>query len=215
MRFVRPVYALLAVLLSLAGALAWLWLDPRGHLRPILWQPPATVVPDVQAPANLGKVALADAAGSTSQILERPLFAPDRRPPPPPKPPPPPPPPDPLADFKVQGIVTGDAGGVLAWLNGKVRRFKLNESVGQWKLTTIEGRRVTFTDGAQTRQFDLAFARLDTPKPAPPPPVAMQAPGAAPVPGAGGSLVDRAQMEARERQRRVNEMLAIKGLPPQ
>jgi hypothetical protein len=82
-----PVRLLLLLSALLAGGLAWLWFDHAGAMRNVTWVAPAPLNP------ALGKVASAQpgaAVGNPTQylaMLERPLFAPDRRPPPPPAPP--------------------------------------------------------------------------------------------------------------------------------
>lgn len=207
-----PVRLLLLLILLLAGGLAWLWVDQQGHWRNLAWTPPKALPPDIKVPVS-ATPADGLAQAQSAAIVARPLFAPDRRPPPPPAPPAPPvapPPPDPLANIQIQGIFSGENTGILARVNGKVRRIKVNDSVGPWTLKSIDGRDVTFTQGEENRQLRLAYARLDTVAPKAPAPAA-GTPGG-PAAGAAG-LPQNAQDEARERLRRRNEIRAARGLP--
>ena len=176
MRF-KPVHGLIALNLALAGGLAYLWLDEQGQPRDLSWQPPAPLVPDTQA------LELAHAVGSPpdmlafAQVIERPLFAPTRRPPPPPKPPTPPappPPPDPLANVHVFGIFVGEeegTGGMLASIGGKVRRLTAADDISGWKIKGIKEREITLTRGEETRVLRLVQARpTDPPRVAAGPP---------------------------------------------
>ena len=147
-------------------------------------------------------------------ILARPLFAPDRRPPPPPAPPvepPPPPPPDPFASVQITGLFTGPSGGVLARVEGKMRRVKIGQSIGAWKLETIEGREATFKQGEQERKLSMAYAKLNVPLPVAAAPAAAQRPQA---PSQTSANPQSQQDEQRERLRRRNQMRIANGLPP-
>jgi hypothetical protein len=149
-------------------------------------------------------------------ILARPRFAPDRRPPPPPAPPvvpPPPPPPDPFASVQITGLFTGPSGGVLARVEGKMRRVKIGQNIGAWTLTQVEGREASFKQGEQERKLRLEYAKINAPV-APP-----AAAAAAPVPQARPAQApqaspDNLQDEQRERLRRRNQLRALNGLPP-
>ena len=160
--------------LALVG-LAFLWVDQKGQLRNLAWTAPAPVKAVVGAvpPPNLSAGSMAPAA--LAATLERPLFAPDRRPPPPVLPPPPPPPPDPLANVQLLGLFSGDISGVLIKSEGKVRRVNLSQKLGQWTLQDIKDRSVTFTRDNETRVIRLEYSRLNAPiqpKATPVPPVA-------------------------------------------
>lgn len=209
-----PVRLLLLLIVLLAAGLAWLWVDQHGQWRNLAWTAPKAILPELKVP--FGEVqANAPAPAQFASLLERPLFAPDRRPPPPPPPPAPPvaaPPPDPLANIQIQGIFSGENAGILARVDGKVRRIKLNEAVGPWTLKSVDGRDVTFGQGEENRKLRLDYARLDTvaPKAAAPAP----ADGAPASPAAGvAGLPQNLQDEARERLRRRNEIRAARGLP--
>lgn len=205
-----PLLALLSLLL--AAALTWMWFDEHAKPRNLSWAAPKPLAPDIKVPVNPGQGAAAAAKPDTfAVILERPLFAPDRRPPPPPAPTPPP---DPFANIQISGIFSGANAGILASVDGKTRRVKINETVGAWTLKSIDGRNITFTQGAESRQLRLAYARIDTPAPKPTPvPTAMGGPpGPQPAPAAGAP--QNGQDEMRDRLRRRNELRATRGLPP-
>jgi len=194
-RRVGPLRLLVLLNLLLAAGLAWLWVDEHAVLRSLAWVAPKALSPDITLPANSsGAADLAQFA----VILERPLFAPDRRQPPPPAPPAPPPPPDPLANIQISGIFTGDNAGILARVEGKLRRIKLNEAIGPWTLKSIDDRDILFSQGDQDRKLRLNYAKIA-------PPGAPQA-----MPGAPQNTQD----EARERLKRRNELRVSRGLPP-
>jgi hypothetical protein len=212
-----PVRLLLLLSALLAGGLAWLWFDQAGAMRNVTWVAPAPLNP------ALGKVASAQpgaAVGNPTQylaMLERPLFAPDRRPPPPPAPPAPPaapPPPDPLANVQISGIFSGAIPGIIARVDGKLRRVKVNETIGPWTLKSIEGRDVTFAQGTENRQLRLLYSRLG------PPVVQAAAPNApaaqlpAGQPSGNVASAPNPQDEGRERLRRVNAIRVANGMQP-
>lgn len=208
----EPVRFLLLVTLALAGGLAWMWFDEHAQLRNVTWVAPKALPPDIKA-LHPGEAQQAGATGNNpalfAVIQERPVFAPDRRPPPPPAPPPPP---DPLADIQIQGIFSGENAGILARVEGKIRRIKVNETIGSWTLKSIDGRDVTFVQGGENRQLRLAYARIDTLTPQ----VAAngaQVP-ASPRPAPAQGIVKQNSEDAgRENIRRRNELRAARGLP--
>lgn len=209
-----PVRALLLLIALLSAGLASLWIDPQGHWRHLTWLPPAAVLPDVKPPLALTTLLGNDSPPSYASILERPVFAPDRRPPPPPAPPPPP---DPLADIQLFGIFSGTNPGVLARVEGKMRRVTLNQTLGAWTLTHIDGRTATFAKGDEKRELKLAYAPLGARTPPPGQPAAQTAtdqPAAnrAATPSIPAATQNQ-QDQARETLRRRNEIRAAKGLP--
>jgi hypothetical protein len=154
-----PVRLLLLLVLVLSGGLASLWLDEQGQWRNIGWTAPIAIAPDIKVPVNpLSVMRSTSAAASYASIQERPLFAPDRRPPPPP---PPPAPPDPFIGIQIYGIFSGNNGGILARVEGKVRRVRFNESIGGWTLKSVSGRQINFVQGEQTRQLRLEYSKLN------------------------------------------------------
>jgi hypothetical protein len=216
---IGPLHLLSVLNLALGLGLASLWVDPNAQPLPqIFWTAPEPVSPEIATPT----VALmTDPQGGNPDayptILARPMFAPDRRPPPPPAPPvvpPPPPPPDPFASVQITGLFTGPGGGVLARVEGKMRRVKIGQSIGAWKLETVEGREATFKQGEQERKLTLAYAKLNVPLP--PPVAAVPAAILRPqAPPQNLSAIQQTQQdEQRERLRRRNEMRIANGLPP-
>lgn len=203
----NPTRLLMLLVILLAGGLAWLWVDEQGQPKNIHWVAPAAMAPDLSTSASTQASANAGDSSLLVAILERPLFAPDRRPPPPPAPPPPP---DPFADIQLLGIFSGSNAGVLARVEGKVRRVKVGESVGAWSLKSIEGRNVTFAQGEDTRALRLNYARIDTVNAQP-----SASSGGAISGGAApaASATPNREDEARETLRRRNQIRAAKGLP--
>ena len=152
---------LVALSTLLAGLLVWLWVGPDGALRGVRWQVPAAVRPDLGSLSSMS-IQHDDADSSRFMaILDRPVFSPTRRPPPPP---PPPPPPklvvpvrvDPLDSIHLYGLFSGaDGGGLIARVEGKTRRMKVSESIGDWTLKEIRSRDVVFGKGGETRVVTL------------------------------------------------------------
>lgn len=207
-----PVRLLILLTVLLAGGLAWMWFDEHAQLRNLAWIAPKPLSPDIKALPNASSTgATASNPAAYIAILERPVFAPDRRPPPPPAPPAPP---DPMANIEIRGIFSGVNAGIIASVDGKVRRVKVNEAVGSWTLKSIEGRDVTFTQGDETRQLRLAYAPLGPRNPQAAPPQAQTSGGtAAPAPTATAAPTS-AQEESRAYLRRRNEARIARGLPP-
>ena len=209
-----PVRLLLLLTALLAGALAWLWFDQAGGLRNVGWVAPAPLKPELGKLSSTPPNAVGSNPTQYLAMLERPLFAPDRRPPPPPAPPAAPPPPDPLANIQISGIFSGASPGIIAQVDGKLRRVKVNDAIGPWTLKSIEGRNVTFAQGSESRQLRLLYSRLGPPvvqaaapnAPAAQLPVGQQA-------GAGTSAPNP-QDEGRERLRRVNAIRVANGMLP-
>ena len=211
-----PVRLLLMLTALLAGGLAWLWFDQAGTLRNVNWVAPAPLKPELGKVSSPPPGAVGSNPTQYLAMLERPLFAPDRRPPPPPALPgsvAAPPPPDPLANIQISGIFSGAIPGIIANVDGKLRRVKVNEAIGPWTLKSIEGRNVTFSQGSESRQLRLLYSRLG-------PPVVQAAvstapPGNAPSGQSQSYLAaqQNQQDEGRERLRRRNEIRAARGLP--
>lgn len=195
---IAPTRTLLLVnLLALAG-LAYLWVDRSGNLRHITWIPPAPVKAVIAAASMPAESTSSIDTVTFAATLERPLFAPDRRPPSPVLPPPPP---DPLANVQLVGLFSGEVSGVLIRLEGRVRQVSLNQKVGDWTLQAIEDRSVTFAKANETRVIRLEYARLNVPVPA----VAIKAPvaagGPAGLPAQAADASRRLEDEAKERIR--------------
>lgn len=177
----------------LAALLGWLWITPAGAVRGIHWQPPAAIRPDLGTLS--GAVVQRDDADTSRfmAIIDRPVFSATRRPPPPPPPPKVvvPVPPDPLNTIHLYGVFGGEGGGgVIARIDGKTRRVRVSEPVGQWTLKEIKPGAVVFTKGAESRVVPIVQAKQVAGAPVPPPafgaPVWPQAPSA-PDPGASAA----------------------------
>jgi hypothetical protein len=156
--------ALLVANLVALTSLASLWVDESGQLRNSSWVAPAPVKVDVTPLPFFAKASapMAD-PGIFLATLERPLFAPDRKPPPPPPPPAPPAPPpipDSLAGARLLGIISGPAGSVLIRTEGRVRRVVLNQTLGDWTLKSVGQRDATFERNQETRVVQLEYASL-------------------------------------------------------
>lgn len=162
----RHALALLVLFnLALALALAWMWLHKDASLRNVHWTAPQPLTSNyLQMLPALPTLASLDASRFLV-LLERPLFALDRRPPPPPSqvavvteaPV------DNFSTATVSGLVSGDGTGtIIIHIAGKDRRVKLNESVEGWTLKKIEGRSATFSSNGQTRSLQLPRAAVST-----------------------------------------------------
>lgn len=201
-----PLRALFLLNVLLAAGLLWMWVDEKAQPRGIVWVAPLALAPGLATPASLMQSTLP--GGNTAQypaILERPIFAADRKPPPvaalasvt-----------DPLADVQITGLFSGANGGALARVAGGARRIMVGQSIGDWVLKSVEGRTATFAKGEETRQLQLAYSQFGIPVPQiasnRPPPVAAADPG---------NLQSKFMDEARERLRRTNEVRAKHGIP--
>lgn len=206
-----PVRLLLLLILLLAGGLGWMWLDKHAQPRNLTWTAPKALRPDMAAPAGAPQPGTtANNPATFIAILERPLFAPDRKPPPTNTPPPP----DPLANIQIHGIFSGANPGIIARVDGKLRRVKVTETIGPWTLKSIEGRDVTFSQGEETRQLRLAYAPLGTtPAKTAASDTTPTPTSASPTPGGQGIVRQNSQDAARENIRRRNEIRAARGLP--
>lgn len=152
--------ALIGLNVLLAVLIAGLWITPQGQLRGTRWQPPAAVRPDLgTAPAVLAGQDDTDTARYVA-ILDRPLFTPGRRPAPVAARADAAGRPDPLDGLHLYGVFSGpDGGGIIARVEGKSRRVKVSETLGDWSLKEIRGHQVIFSRGAETRTVALAQAR--------------------------------------------------------
>lgn len=190
----RSTTSLLAGLnVLLVSLLAWLWIDPQGGLRGIHWQPPEAIKPDLGGGLSAAALGREDTdVARFMAILDRPVFSPTRRPPPPPKaaaaaqa--------DPLATIHLYGLFTGsEGGGVIVKVEGKTRRVKVSESIGDWNLKEVRAGEVVFSRGAETRVVPLVQAKQAAgsaiPRPAVAAPMLPMGPGTMPVPAAPTSV---------------------------
>ena len=151
----RHVTALLvAVNAALALLLAAMWVTPEGKLRNVAWQPPAAIKPEFSAALTTNSEMN---IGGFMATVDRPLFSPNRLPPPVKAASAAAPPVDPLANIRLHGVYVGQGiGGIIATVDGKSRRIRLNEPVGEWTVASIKDREVTFTRAGESRVIRLA-----------------------------------------------------------
>lgn len=160
-----------SALVLLGGGLAWAWFTPQLHIKNSTWQPPAPVKVDIQALLPKRPQASSPESRKDDQLLlqmqERPLFALSRRPPPPPPPPPPPkkeePPPEPdhWAMAKISGVFDGPVVGAIVQYEGKEQRLMLGQSLGGWKLLSVQGREIELERNGVQRRIALTKAAMD------------------------------------------------------
>lgn len=176
----RLTLLLVAVNLGLAMVLAWQWLSPAGQ-RNTHWTAPAPVVPQLGAGSAGMQPGQESDAVRLAAVLERPVFAVTRRPLPPPKAAAAAPvaaPPDPLDSVHVFGMFDGaDGGGLIVRADGKTRRLKVSESLGEWRLKEVRGSNAVFVRAGQTRVVPLVQVKQGAGG-------APAAPGTAPRPAA-------------------------------
>lgn len=194
----------------LALALLWMWVDARGALRNSHWTPPAAIKPDFSGAASALARSGNDGVNQFFATLDRPLFSPSRRPPPPVVVAVPPPP-DPLANVQLYGVYAGPGGGgIIARVEGKMRRAGIQEKIGEWTIQRIADRDVTFVRGGETRVIRLVRQK----GPAAPTSTSQAAPAPAQDPWLQMSGAQRVQAIERERVRSINESNEQNGLPP-
>jgi hypothetical protein len=217
----RWTLLLLALLvLGLTAALAWLWLRPDGRGAALRWQAPAPLRPALDAPAALPSADVD--LGRYVATLDRPLFVPSRRPPPPPPPASAPAvvidtPPDlrvlGLYGRRAEGEGAGSSGGMIARVDGQVKRVRIGEAVGRWTLKTLRPGEAVLALGDTEQVYPLR-------RPAPDEPPAATAdnakPGNEPAarPAGVNPQLQRQIEEARQNLRRVNALRVRNGLPP-
>lgn len=206
----------------LALVLTAMWFHTDGKLRHAHWLPPAAIKPDFAGMLSPLARQSTDDVGRFVSTLERPLFSPNRRPPPvvavaaaPP--------PDPLANIQLFGVYSGSGiGGIIARVDGKMRRVSINDKIGEWTVHQIVDRDVTFVRGTENRVISLARKRssgsaavsgLSVDKPV----VAGQmSPASMSAEERIRTMTgaQRIEEEERERLRQINEMNIKNGLPP-
>lgn len=215
---------LLLANLGLAFALAALWFTPEGRLANVRWQPPASVPPALDAGAALPGTGVELARYVAT--LEQPLFSPSRRPPPRPQvagaaapavdtPP----------ELYVLGLYgthagqgTGEArGGMIARIDGQVKRVKIGDAIGRWTLKALRPGEAVLALGDSEHVYPLQRTTSATSTPASA--SADNAPtesssSATPRIPAVNSYYQRQVDEARANVRRVNALRARSGLPP-
>jgi hypothetical protein len=189
--------------------LIWMWVGTDGKMRNSHWVPPRPIRPDFSEALAALAQRRTDEAAQLVAMADRPLFSPTRRPPPPPAPPAPP---DPLGNLQLLGVYNSSAGGgIIARVEGKVRRASVNEKIGDWTVQKIADRDVTFVRGGETRVLKLARRQGNPPAPGLP---AAAAPGTPVAPTTQMTGAQRAEEEERARLRAINENNIRNGLPP-
>lgn len=159
-RRLTPILLVLNGLLLVA--LALLWFGPGAKQR-TQWVAPQPLPPNLDAVSATLLAANPAVASNDRTMLDRPLFAIDRRPstakPAAAAEPAAPPPPDLLDKTQLRGIVRGPAlNGVLAEVDGKPRFIRGGDSLGDWTLRGVREREVTFGKGAERRVLVLPLA---------------------------------------------------------
>lgn len=209
----RLVLPMLVVLnLALAGLLAWLWFTPAGALRDLRWQPPQPVPPALADARALPNVDI-DVARYVA-TLERPLFVPTRRPPPPPQAVASAPVADPLPQIRLLGLYGNDqVGGVIASIDGQVRRLRVGESIGSWSVKEVRRNEVVIARADDVRTIALVRSASDAAVPE------TVAAGDSARSGTASTPTAQAQRQrdverARNQVRRMNVLRARSGLPP-
>jgi len=174
--------------------------QPQTQAQP---QPQTQPRPQVQAQApatptaGLASPLAVHSLDRLSATRERPLFSPSRRapaPPPPPPPRPPPPPPEP-PNVTLVGIVM-DAGEARAIVQSgptnEVRRVRIGDEIGGWKVAQIESRRLVLKLDSRLATFSM-FSGHRNPAPRA---AARPAPRAATAPRAAAQPAPRAVPQA-------------------
>ncbi|ODU10755.1 MAG: hypothetical protein ABS84_01925 [Rubrivivax sp. SCN 71-131] len=222
-RAVLPL--LLLANLGLALWLAALWFTPEGRLADLRWQPPPPLPPvlDAGAPLPATGVELSRYVAT----LEQPLFSPSRRAPPPPQAASAAPVADAPPELRVLGLYGthategeasgGPRGGMIARVDGQVKRVKIGDAIGRWTLKALRPGEAVLAQGDVEHVYPLQRAAST-----PPPPDAAsadnpprEAPSAStPRTPAANPYYQRQVDEARANVRRVNALRARSGLPP-
>lgn len=205
-RLLLPLLAVLDL-----GLLAWvlsLWFNAQGEPIGTRWQAPAAVVPTIDPGPALPQ-AQVDLSRFVA-TLERPLFVPTRRPPPP-APPASAPAVEPLPPMRLMAVYgNADGGGVLVALDGRVKRLKLGDAIGNWTVKSLQRNSVELARGDEVTIIELKRSTGTEQA------LAAASGGDAALPAAAAVDAVRAR-ELEERRRaaiRRNERRARSGLPP-
>lgn len=208
---------LLAGNVALALWLAWLWVTPAGQVKGVQWQQPAPLPPALDGDTPLPETGVD--TGRYVAMLERPLFSPSRRMPPPPQAASAPPVVDTPPDIRVLGLygssADGAVGGMVARIDGQVKRVKVGDAVGRWTLKALRPGEAVLSMGDSEQVYPLRRAAADEPPPAAD---GTRAPAGAAAPPARSpqlqAMQEQEKRELRERVRRMNVLRARAGLPP-
>lgn len=208
-RYILPLLG--ALNLALLAVLTWLWVTPQGALRDVRWLAPQPV-----RPALVDAQALPAFNVDLSRYLatlERPLFTPSRRPPRVLETAASVPPPEPFPDIRLVGVYgMQGAGGVIAVVDGRVRRMQLGASIGDWSLKEVRSSEIVLGRGDDVRTIQLRRSTGTEPP--------LTAAGSAPASASPSGLppaaeaVRQVEMErVRTQVRRMNVLRARAGKP--
>lgn len=200
---------LVAINVALLVMLGRLWVAPDGRLHGVDWHAPAPLPPAIDAGPRLPDVG-ADLTRFVA-TLERPLFVPSRRMPPPPAASAPVVVAEVAPDVKVLGLY-GSAeagGGMIARIDGQVRRVKIGAGVGRWVLKAVRPGEAVLALGDTEQVYPLQ--RVLAPGPDAPASAAAPSPEQRP---AAQSQIEQARERALRRLRDMNARRARAGLPP-
>lgn len=150
-------FSLISINVVLALLLAWQWLSPAGQ-RDTHWSAPAAIKP--QLTRDAGSQGRGGVSGTgLAALQERPIFSATRRPisaasapvvarv-------------DLLDSVRLHGVFAGsEGGGAILSSEGKSRRMKVNDALGDWRLQRIREREVVFARGSETRVISLVQAK--------------------------------------------------------
>ncbi|MFY8041417.1 MAG: hypothetical protein ACOVOD_00665 [Rhodoferax sp.] len=199
--------------LALIAVLCWQWIDGEGQIKNVRWSAPSSVTPDFSTDLSRPVELFPVSHNQFVATLDRPLFSPTRRQPPPvPIATPQVVVPDPFAAARLLGVF-GDArgAGILIQADGKIQRVRTGEMLGQWKLTGVQGRDVTFAQGEEKRLIQLV--RSKAPAAVGVPSTAGPAATSPPAPISVEDFQARIRREERETLRLRNLERAKAGLP--
>lgn len=203
-----PTPLLLAInALALAG-LTYLWVDETGQIKSNLWSAPTPLKIEISPHSDLPRINSDPSV--VAGVLERPIFAPDRRPAPtsqvaaqpePAK--------DMLDEAQLVGLLSGDAGGVLVRAEGKVQHIGIKKMLGAWMLQSVDDRIATFTKDGHNKQLQLEYTRLGQALTTPAAITTEQQAKPVAVPGGvNAENLKRQMAEDDDRNRRVAELRA-------
>lgn len=173
-------FSLIAINAALAVVLGWQWFSPAGQ-RDTQWAPPAPIKPQLNSsPSSVTSINAP--VGGLAAMQDRPIFSATRRPvsavsalvvtra-------------DPMDSVRLYGVIAGsDGGGVIVGVEGKTRRLKVSDVLGEWRLNKVRDKEAVFARGADTRVLSLVQTKQaqSAPPPVAQPPAVQQFPAAVP-----------------------------------
>lgn len=182
---------------------------PSTFIAVILWAAAWPTLAAAQAPGAKIDPAAAPLSPLAAQPLarfsvtrDRPLFSPTRRPPAPPPavaaPPPPPPPPPPTVVL-LGVVMDGDDAHALVRTDptAKIRRLRIGDEVGGWKVGQIEARKLVLLLNGRRATFNMFENK--TAKGLPTATAAAALPNARPAPNESGPIIPPSRRRPRHR----------------